>query len=255
MLATFSPRGASLAEICDATGIPKATAHRILSALVAERLVERPPGTRLYRLGPEIFAFGSGLSSLFDFRDLAKPSLERIAAETGAAALLGIRSGYEALCLDRHNGANAPKDVLIQLMDRWPLGIGVFSLALLAYVSEDEIAEVLAYNERRLSATTHYSVDTLLQTLSKVRAEGHAFLTFPPLPNSEPKAGVAVPIFDARRRPIASLCIIATEWRMRADARTHCLTVLNREAGVIAEKHLRRQESLEAEESWRRAID
>lgn len=254
-LATFSPRGASLAEACGATGLPKATAHRILAALVAERLVERPAGTRLYRLGPELFAFGTSISSLFDFRALASSSLNRISVETGEIALLGIRSGYDALCLDRQEGANTPKDVLIQLMDRWPLGIGVFSQALLAFLPNSEISEILDYNERRLRPKSQFSAEKLSESLLTVRREGHVFLTFAALRRSEPKAGIAVPIFDPQRRPIASICIIASERRMRGDARARYLATLAREAEVIARKYVRRTEKGEGEESWRKAID
>jgi DNA-binding IclR family transcriptional regulator len=254
-LATFSPRGISLAEACEATGIPKATAHRILATLVAERLVDRPSGTRLYRLGPEMFAFGTSVSSLFDFRELASGSLVRISSETGEIAFLGIRSGYDALCLDRQEGANTPKDVLIKLMDRWPLGIGVFSLALLAYLPNDEIQEILNYNERRLQPHAHFSAENLSQALSKIRAEGYVFLTFPALLHSEPKAGIAVPIFDAKRNPIASLCIIAAERRMRGEARQRCLAVLTREAETIARKIGRDKDDETTAESWHQAID
>lgn len=255
ILATFSPRGASLAEVCDSSGFPKATAHRILAALVAERLVERPEGTRLYRLGPELFAFGTGISMMFDFRDLAASSLQRISKETGELSLLGIRSGYDALCLDRREGVNTPSDVLVQLMDRWPLGVGVFSLALLAFLPDDEISEVLAYNERRLRPKSQFSADQISQSLRKVRMDGYAYLTFPALPGSEPKAGVALPIFDTRNRPIASLCIITQERRMRGDALQRSVALLKRESELIADQHATRQLDGGEEESWQRAID
>lgn len=140
-------------------------------------------------------------------------------------------------------------------MDRWPLGVGVFSQAILAFMPEDEIAEILAYNERRLAPVSHYSAGDLMQRLATVRAAGHVFMTFPPLPGSEPKAGIAIPIFDPLRQPIASLCIIATEWRLRGETRTHHQSVLTREAEVIARRFTRRLKSLGAEESWRQAID
>lgn len=255
ILATYSPRGASLAEVCESSAFPKATAHRILAALVAERLVERPEGTRLYRLGPELFAFGTGISMMFDFRDLAHSSLSRISSESGELALLGIRSGYDALCLDRHEGANTPGDVLIQLMDRWPLGVGVFSLALLAFLPDDEISEVLAFNERRLRPKSEFSAAQISDSLRKVRMEGYAYLTLPALPGSEPKAGVALPIFDARRRPIASICIISHERRMRGDALQRSVTLLKREAELIANQNASRRLANSEEETWQLAIN
>lgn len=248
--------GAALGEVCDATGLPKATAHRVLSALVAERLVERPAGTRLYRLGPELFAFGTSMSSIFDFRDLSSRSLVTVSEASNELVLLGIRSGFDALCLGRVEGKNTPDDVLIQLMDRWPLGIGVFSLALLAYLPEAEIIEILRYNERRLSEKTKYSVDQILPMLSKVRSEGHAFLTLPPLEShARPKAGIAVPIFDPQRRPIASICIIAEDWRLREGSRERLTALLVKEAEDIGRRFARKPENGDSPESWQSAID
>jgi DNA-binding IclR family transcriptional regulator len=254
ILATFSPRGAALAEVSKCSALPKATTHRILAALVSERLVERPMGTRLYRLGPELFAFGAGISMMFDFRDLAASSLERISEQTGEMALLGIRSGYDALCLDRHDGSNTPPDVLIQLMDRWPLGVGVFSLALLAFLADQEIEKILGYNQRRMRGNAQFSVDSISQALGKARAAGFASLTFPALPGSEPKTGIAVPVFDERKRPIASICIIAHERRTRGDGLSRCAAILKEEAALIAELYVQRQLDEAPVESWRVAM-
>lgn len=253
-LATFSPRGAALNEIAHATGLPKTTAHRILGSLLEQRLVERPQGTRLYRLGADMFAFGTSISSMFDFREAAAESMDRIPAETGEMALLGIRSGYDALCLARKEGTNTPKDVLIQLMDRWPLGIGVFSLALLAFLPADEISEILDYNERRVDDPARYSSVQITELLSRVRREAHIFLTFPALPHSTPKAGIAVPILDHHNRPVASLCMIAEEWRMRGNTRKHCTDTLFREADRISAEYQREKDTKDTTMTWQSAV-
>src|SRR5262245_44049405 len=88
-LSTFGSGGAKLKDICDVTGLPKPTAHRILAALVAERLIERPAGSRDYRLGPELFAFGATIADIFDLKGLARESLDRLAKETGDTIYLG----------------------------------------------------------------------------------------------------------------------------------------------------------------------
>jgi DNA-binding IclR family transcriptional regulator len=263
ILATYSPRGASLAEICESAGLPKATAHRILSSLVSERLVERPAGTRLYRLGPELFAFGISLTSIFDFRERASMSLKRISDETGQIALLGIRSGYDALCLDRHEGRDMPDNILIQLMDRWPLGVGVFSLAILAFTSGDEIDEILAFSERRIGNKAKFSATSVSQTLGNIRREGHVLLTFPKKPYLDLRTGIAVPIFDRNRRPIASLATITLAQWAQGGNRDKLIKVMMREAALISELHAKHtapclpdtDELEEDQETWKAAIE
>lgn len=254
ILATFSPRGASLGEVCQYVGIPKATAHRLLSSLVAERLVERPEGTRLYRLGAELFAIGTGISMMFDFRELASPAVKRICDETQSMVLLGIRSGYDALCVDLQEGRYTPDDALLRLLDRWPLGIGVFSRALLAYLGDDEIRDVLQYNERRLGPDSDFSVKNISESLRIARANKYASLSIPATQGSENKIGLAVPIFDVRNRPIASLAVIAKESRMRGDAPDRVVALLQREAAWIADQHDKRHLDGEPEENWQKAF-
>lgn len=261
ILATYSPGGASLAEVSERARVPKTTAHRILNSLVLGRLVERPTGTRQYRLGPELFAFGISLTSIFDFRERASASLKRISEETGQIAVLGIRSGYDALCLDQCKGRYTPDDILIRPMDRWPLGVGVFSLAILAFTPAEEIREILDFNERRIGNTLQFSAEKISETLSKARCEGHVFLLLPSKRHAEPGAGTAVPIFDRRRRPIASLATITRARWACGGNRQHLIDVMTREAKLISEKHAIHVKSglLEEKESeqerWQAAID
>eukprot|EP01041_Mallomonas_annulata_P034900 gene34900-57758_t len=47
-LSTFGSQGASLMQISTLTQLPKATVHRILSAMLEEHLTRRPPTSTLY---------------------------------------------------------------------------------------------------------------------------------------------------------------------------------------------------------------
>ena len=60
ILALLSAGGpASLAEVVDGTGLPRPTAHRLLSALEAHHLVSRQDGR--YVLGLRLLGWGTGL--------------------------------------------------------------------------------------------------------------------------------------------------------------------------------------------------
>ena len=169
-LSTFGSGRATLKDVSSVTGLPKPTAHRILAALRAERLIERPEGTREYRLGPELFAFGAIIADAFDLKGLARGSLERLARETGDTIYLGVRCGFDALCLDRASAASAPDRMFLEVMNRWPLGIGSFSLAILSFLPDPEIAEVVEYNRRRLSGKDLATFERIGPTIQIGRA-------------------------------------------------------------------------------------
>lgn len=251
-LSTFGPQGATLKEISAAGGLPKATTHRILAALLSARLIERPDGTRNYRLGPELFAFGATIAEVFDFRGLARASLDRLAEETGDVIYLGIRSGFDGLCLDRVNGAQAPKELALDVMDRWPLGVGVFSMVLLAYLPDPEIRDVIEYNHRRLSTEEHFSWSRIRNAIEEVRRDGYAYRT---MLSHRQIAGVAVPVFDRKHLPIASLCVVGTATRLKDEHLNDVISALKREAGVIASIYETSRHRSTHREAWREVLD
>jgi DNA-binding IclR family transcriptional regulator len=251
-LSTFGPHGATLKELCAAGGLPKATTHRILAALLAAHLIERPDGTRSYRLGPELFAFGATIAEVFDFRGLARASLDRLAAESGEVVYLGIRSGFDGLCIDRVSGTHAPPELALDVMDRWPLGVGVFSLVLLAYLPDREVREVIEYNHRRLSTEEHFSWDRMRGAIEQVRNDGYAFRT---MLTQRRIAGVAVPVFDRRRLPIASLCAVGSAQRMGEAHLRQVIAGLQREAEIISSLNETGRHRATHREAWREILE
>lgn len=88
-----------LAELSGATGLPRATAHRLALALEAHRLVQRDPGGR-FGLGGRLAELGTaamaGRSSL---AALALPALEALRDRTGESVQLYVPRGSVRVCV------------------------------------------------------------------------------------------------------------------------------------------------------------
>lgn len=80
----------ALAGLVDATGLSRATAHRLATALEVHGLVDRDAGGR-FRLGARMA--GATLA------DLARPALERLREATGESVQLYVRRGDRRLCV------------------------------------------------------------------------------------------------------------------------------------------------------------
>lgn len=99
ILATLEGEGRSLAELAAATGLPRATAHRLALALEAHGMVGRDRngrfvlGSRLVVLGREA---GKGRPSLVE---AAGPALARLRDRTGESTQLYVRSGAQRICV------------------------------------------------------------------------------------------------------------------------------------------------------------
>jgi DNA-binding IclR family transcriptional regulator len=83
-------RPRTLAGLVEATGLSRATAHRLAVALEAHRLLARDTAGR-FVLGPRL----TGL----DLPALARPALEALRDATGESAQLYVRRGDRRLCV------------------------------------------------------------------------------------------------------------------------------------------------------------
>src|SRR5690606_37775320 len=93
-------------EVAAALGLPKTTAHRLLSDLRYRALVERDPEGN-YRLGLGLVGLGLGAARHDRVLVLAKPILERAAAELGQPVFFVAARGGQLGVLDKVEGAGA----------------------------------------------------------------------------------------------------------------------------------------------------
>jgi DNA-binding IclR family transcriptional regulator len=98
VLSAIAERPRSLAGVQVSTGLPRATAHRLASALAAHGMLRRNAGG-LYELGPELVALGRVAAAQSGLVDLARPVVERLAAETGESVQLFVREGDRRRCV------------------------------------------------------------------------------------------------------------------------------------------------------------
>ena len=127
-----SSSGMRFSDLQAQSGLSKGTLHRLLKSLVASGFVEQAAGSRVYYLGLEFLSMGERAANRLDIRAVTQPSLERLANLTGDTVMLTIRSGLDAVCIDRAEGSFPVKVLTQNIGTRRPLGVGSGALALLA---------------------------------------------------------------------------------------------------------------------------
>jgi DNA-binding IclR family transcriptional regulator len=158
--------GAPLSLIARETGLHVATAHRVLSVLTAEGFISCHPGSKLYQLGIDLHLL-AGSALQFGIRNLLRSALEKIADKTGDTVFLLIRSGNDALCIDRVEGKSPIRTVPVDVGARRPLGIGAGSMALMAFLPLDQVELIIAANTPRypqFKKITHKDIRSLAET-------------------------------------------------------------------------------------------
>lgn len=114
------PEPLGLKQIAQYTGLHPSTAHRILSAMSADRLVDRvEPGA--YRLGMRLLELGNLVKSRISVRELALPLMRELHAHTGETVNLSVRHDDEIVYVERTAAGRSAMRVVHVIGTRAPL--------------------------------------------------------------------------------------------------------------------------------------
>lgn len=89
----------TLTELQHATGLPRATAHRLAVALEVHDLARRD-GEGRFALGLGLTALGRAALDTFPLGEVARPALEWLRAETEESVQLYVRDGDRRVCVE-----------------------------------------------------------------------------------------------------------------------------------------------------------
>jgi DNA-binding IclR family transcriptional regulator len=122
VLAAVEPGPRSLAGLVEATGLSRATAHRLAVALEAHGLVRRDPEGR-FTLGLRLIALGHAAAEAVPGWLDARPALEWLREQTGESVQLFVRDGDERVCVE---SLEAPHELrtIVPVGARLPLDRG-----------------------------------------------------------------------------------------------------------------------------------
>ena len=224
IVAKYNEHGARLSDIARDTGLHLSTVHRILSILVAEGLITHDRVSKQYHLGMELYRLGMAAHHYL-IRDRFRSAIEKIERETEDTVFLLIRSGNDALCIDRIEGRYPIRTIPIEIGSRRPLGIGVASLSLIAFLPKPEFEAVLSANASRYPQYNNLSADDIRQLAMVSLDQGHviSFGLF-----HEEITSIGIPIFDGDSNVIASIAVSAISKRMTQKRRHYIHKVVKK---------------------------
>lgn len=224
-----TPQPLRLADICAGAGLNKASTLRLLDTLIGEGFVQRDPVSKRYLLGDEALVLGVAMQGRDHIRDRARPALVRLAALSGDTLLLSTRHGLESVCVDREFGSFPIRANYLDLGSRRPLGAGAGSLALLAWLPDDEVDTVLKLLEPVFKKRYPRITRELLKTeIALARERGYTMLLDVVV---DQMGGMGVPILGGDGKPIGAISIAALSGRLssRLSLLAHALKTVGLE--------------------------
>ena len=168
------PEPLGLKQISQYTKLHPSTAHRILSAMSADRLVDRvEPGS--YRLGMRLLELGNLVKSRISVRELALPVMRELHAQTGETVNLSVRHDDEIVYVERTSSGRSAMRVVHVVGTRAPLHA---TAAGKLFLLEEGFARLRDYAKRTGLApktkNTLSAIPVLERDLERLQAQGWA---------------------------------------------------------------------------------
>jgi len=230
VLADRHRQGARLADIAVATGLSRSTAHRLLKSLIGLGMAEQDEASGCFFPGLALLGLGAAAANRYNLAELGAPYSQRLADRTGDTVYVAVRSGNDAVCVDRVEGAFPIKILTWNVGDRRPMGVSASGLAMLAALPDDEVARIVEANAPRIEALTGLDRAAVLALVERTRHDGYAFNAGYSAPGM---AAVAVPICSVRGEPVGSICVAALATRLEPRRRATVVRWLADEVGQL----------------------
>jgi DNA-binding IclR family transcriptional regulator len=224
------PVGATTSALARDSGLSRPTAHRLLTALRAQGLVERDADTGRWLLGPEFFLLGVTAAPRYDIRSIAQPWVRRLAEETAESAFFSVRRGDETVCLIREDGAFPIRSHVLYEGARFPLGVVSAGLAVLAFMHPSEAEAYLASVDLTDRFGPTHSAEQIARRIEQVRSTGWALN---PGLVVEGSWGMAAAVFGVSGEPIGALTLTGIEARFGPVRQRELGPLLLKEAHVL----------------------
>lgn len=229
-LSARSVEGITVTELVGLLDLRKPTAHRLLSALVDVGFLYQDINTKRYRLGSAVTQLGqSAIEQVIG--GSARHILAQLAAETEDTVFASIREGAAAICVARETGSFPIRTLTLDVGDRRPLGVGAGSLAILAFLDDDDIENTLARNKRWLADFEHFPAEDILALVARTRRDGFALNTGRIVPGMN---AIGVPVRGQNGAVVASISLAAIKDRMGPDRVPELVTRLKMAAEELS---------------------
>lgn len=196
---------ARISDLVEATGLPLGTLHRLLSALVQERLLKQDPRSKTYTIGSRLSDLTVSARDHVDVARLVSPTLAKLSAETGECVAVAMMESDQVIYRVKLDAGGLLR-VAVKVGEGAPFHATAAGKAVLAFIDPDHQARIMRRLELgKFTDRTIVMPEKLNAELSSIRASGVAY------EDEEFAPGVralAAPLIDRRRDAIGALVII-----------------------------------------------
>ncbi|HUX13279.1 MAG TPA: IclR family transcriptional regulator [Spirochaetia bacterium] len=163
-----------LTELSEVIGVDKSSVFRLLATLTKHGLIRQEESRKTYQLGFGVYRLASALHKQLKITEIVSPFLKELAAHSNENAHLAVRSGKQAVFIDRERGSTVIS-TNTNIGDTEELYCTAVGRSLICEMSRVEIEEL--YRGTPLIPFTDHTItsfDGLQKELDGVRERGFA---------------------------------------------------------------------------------
>lgn len=206
ILVTRPHQGWRISDLAQASGQDITTAHRLLTGLVQEGLVEQRPSDKHYLPGPRLFEFSLARSNQHELLRYTEGVLTKLAREQVGTLLFLIRSDTDFVCSVHLNLSGRASATMLYAGARRAMTTSAGGVAILQKLPECEFMRVLndnlAHEQIRHGSSR---LDALQKMFDLSHQHGFGINLGFLVPGSH---AFALPVLDANGDVYGSVCLI-----------------------------------------------
>ncbi|TET39056.1 MAG: IclR family transcriptional regulator [Anaerolineales bacterium] len=200
----------SMTEIATQVDLHKSTAHRLLATLESKRFVQRDPNTGLYSLGLRLVRLIHVTLNHDDLLQLSIPHLRRLNESFEENVHLTVLDETSVVYVHLIEGHRRVK-LAAALGQSLPAHATASGKAILAFLPDAELLEILAKGMHKYTQRTIQSVDEFIKDRGRILDRGYAV--------SEQEYendinALAAPVLNTDPYPLASISIAGPAYRL-----------------------------------------
>lgn len=199
------PDGLSVSELAGKLDLPSSSTHRILTCLKKKQFVMQSNETKKYRLGYMVLTLSSNMIKENNLSLAARPFMKELANKLDMTITLCVLEDGNVICLD-YVASKDTSMFYVRTGFAMPPHATSAGKAIQAYMPAEQVKRIYFHNNEKVTSYTKTDFDSFLRELEEVREKGYA------VSDEELQLGVqgvACPIFDYNRKPVASVAFTA----------------------------------------------
>lgn len=226
-------RPVRFSELLETSPFPKATLYRFVQTLTSQRMLSFDPDRGTYSPGVRLVRLAHAAWQTASLAPIARAQIDQLSADVGETVHLAQLDHAQVIYVDKRNAAD-PVQMYSQSGKVGPAYCTGVGKAMLAYLPEDELANVLGQQSyHKFTDSTHTNAKSLKAELADIRSNGYGF------DREEHEPGiicVALPILTDTKRLLGALSVTSTTTRTNLAGLESLVPRISTTADAIAKE-------------------